>query len=412
MMRRGLVCLLTLIMIAVSLPAMAAQAPPEVATAAMKYAEALVKGDLAAAWQLLSSQSKTGMNAIQWEEEFRSLPAARPPAGNALLKALAQADPPATIGPVRIVKGESLIAVSGTVEITEQLVLVKEGTAWLVEAAASDELNVKQAAIDFMEAVRNDTGAAPTPRPVRTPTSSLPMLRVMLAPEAKDFHIADTVIQGNRATVTLSCKLPVSMVLRAVRSGPGWVVDLTRPMVSTNPTSPDPLKEAADAAMQTACQEQLRRLARGIQMYAAASAELLPDPDRWLDQIQPYLPEGATAHCPADTAAGVSYVMNRNLQGKKNSEIGNPATTILLYEAKAGGKNPADTGEAWPTPAVHATGNNVLYLDGSVRPGIAKPSFALGERPRPAATPPRPMGQTPPRARRPANQGQQQQPAP
>ena len=368
-------------------PLIAAEAAPsDVTQAALTFANGLATGDLTAGWKLLSPQSKARINAVQWEEAFRSRPTPRMPSGNDLLKALAVSPTPPTIGGVVLKSGEALIQVGGSVRITQRLVLVKEGGKWVVDLPASDELNSRDAAQVFLEAV---VAAAPptTPRPVRTTETALPMLRAVLAPEAKNFTALDTSVQGDRAEVTLASDLPVSIVLRAIRTGAGWTVDLSRPFVQTDPLSPDPLKEAEEASIQAACQDQLRQLGRAMQMYAAANDDTLPDAAHWLERIRPFLGGSAGVHCPADNTPGVSYAMNRNLSGKKRSQIGNQPTTPLLYESSLHTANPADTGESWPTVPFHAAGNNVLFLDGSARAAPQKPTFAVTEGQRPATPP-------------------------
>jgi len=363
--------------------------PAEATQAALRFANGLAKGDLTAGWQLLSSGSKAQIEKVQWEEAFRLRPSSRMPRPEDLVKALATATEPPTIGDMVVKSGETLIEVGGTVRITQQLVLVKEGGTWLVDLPASDQINTREAAQVFLDAV-GATSTSAAPRATRTPQTSLSMLRAVFVPEAKDYVVLDSSIQGDRANITLACDLPVHVVLRAIRSGPGWMVDLSRAWVNTNPLSPDPLKEAQEANIQGACQEQLRQLGRALQMYAAASDDTLPDAAHWLDRIRPYLGESPSLHCPADKTPGVSYAMNRNLSGKKRSQIGNQPTTPLLYESTLHTANPADTGESWPISPFHVGGNNILYLDGSVRAAQQKPSFVVTEGQRPP-TPERPQ---------------------
>ncbi len=349
-------------------------APKEVAAVALDYTQALVRGDMRTSWNLLSAASRAANDIAHWEASFATGAASRPPAPNAILKALATANPPATANKTLVLGSEALIEVKGSVEIGRTVVLVKEGNRWLVDLAASDEVNSQEAAQTFLEAIADDAGVS-AQRPVRTPQTSLPMLRTLLAPEAKDYRVSQTEMRGDRAYVTVVADLPVTLVLRAKRQGPGWQVDLARPLVTTNPTSADPLNEAVGSIKQSDCQDQLRRLGQAIQMYSSLSEDLLPDPDRWIEQIRPYLSGPPALHCPADATEGVSYAMNRNLAGKKRSEIGNPAMTPLLYESSLHTANPADRGESWQTPTRHADGNMVLYVDGSVRPSEQPPSF-------------------------------------
>jgi prepilin-type processing-associated H-X9-DG protein len=116
-------------------------------------------------------------------------------------------------------------------------------------------------------------------------------------------------------------------------------------------------------------------------MYAAASDDLFPDPDRWLDQIRPYISPSLDLHCPADPYAGISYAMNRNLAGKRRREVANQNGTPLLVESILHTANPADTGESWAEPPRHPGGNLVLFVDGSVRLLRKKIAFDVTEAP-------------------------------
>jgi len=222
------------------------------------------------------------------------------------------------------------------------------------------------------------------------------MLQAFFAAEAEDYEVLQAQVEGDRAEVTVGAEVPVNIVLRAHRVGPGWMVDLSRPVLSVEPTHPNPLQEATAAADKSECQSQLRQLARAFQMYAAASDDALPDPDRWLDLIRPHLPTQAKAHCPADQEEGVSYAMNRNLAGKRRREIAQQNSTPLLFESALHGRNPAGTGESWVHPPRHPGGNYVLYVDGSVRLSPSRPSFEVTQakpgagHPSGANRPPRP----------------------
>ncbi len=333
--------------------------PPAIAETALSYSKALAGGDTATSWKLLSAKSRSEVDAVQWKEAFLQRPRARPPSPNVLLRALATSEPPASLGEVSLRGGEAFIEVTESIQIIQEIVLLKEGDRWLVDLAASDELNTRAAAQVFLDAVGSESGASPAPRPARLPRSGLSMLRTLFAPEAKDYYVLRADVERDRARVTLACDLPIHLVLRAVRLGPGWTVDLSRPLVTIDPTSPDALREAADEADKNACQDQLRRLGRAFQMYAAASEDILPESTRWVDQLRPFLPEGMPLHCPADKAEGISYAMNSNLAGKKRGEVAdtpppprsstNPPSTPPTppAPAKAGPRPRSTRGETW-----------------------------------------------------------------
>lgn len=370
--------------------------PKEVAEAAVGYANALARRDVNTSWKLLSSRSRGGITAVTWDEAFRKRPAVRTPSTNALLKAIATAETPPVAGPVLVQTDEAFVQVSCPVVISHQIVLMKEEGGWGVDLEATDELNSRRAGQIFLDAIREEAGAGRPPRLTRGPRSGAAMLQAFFAPEAADYQVLEAHVEGDRAEVTVGAEVPINIVLRAQRVGPGWMVDLSRPVLSVEPTDPDPLAKAAAAENRTTCQSQLRQLARAFQMYAAACDDALPDPDRWLDLIRPYLTGGAEVHCPADLERGVSYAMNRNLAGKRRREVADQNSTPLLFESTLHGRNPADIGESWADPPRHSGGNYVLYVDGSVRSSAAKPSFEVTEA-TPGAGPRSDAGKAPPR---------------
>jgi prepilin-type processing-associated H-X9-DG protein len=380
-------------------PLPAERVPRDIAEAAEAYANALAAGDLKAAWDLLSSESQSYVTAPTWDSAFSRRPSVPKPPPNTLLKALATAPAPATVIDVLVRADEALVHVGGTVRVTQQIVLVRESAGWRVDIAASDRLNSREAGQVFLDAVREETKAAAAPPP-GAPSRGPSLLRALLGPHARDYRVLEADVEQDRAQVAVAAEVPVSLVLRSFRSGPGWAVDLARPVLSVDATSADPLGDAVRAADKSTCEDQLRQLAKGIQMYAAASDDMFPDPDRWLDQIRSYLPHPPGIHCPADPVEGVSYAMNRNLAGKRCREVGNQAATPLLFESTLHTDNPADTGASWTGEPRHPGGSFVAYADGSVRLSPRKPSFAVTQAPpggRSRPVPTRPPIRVPPR---------------
>jgi len=401
-MHRKAVILLIACALAITLVPVAAQAatsPGEAAgpgDAAVAYANALALGNTQRAWQLLSTKSREATDAAQWQTSFEQRqPALKPPA-TTVLRALATAPEAPSITEVLVKPGEAYLEVKGNVEVTQHVVVVKEAGGWRVDIAATDELNSKEAGQIFLDAVREDALAGQS-RAGRAPSGGLPLLRAMMSPQAKDYHVLRVDGDQTRADVVVAAEVPANLVLRATRSGPGWAVDFSRPLAQIDLSSPEPLKEAAAQANRQACEEQLRQLSSALQLYATSSDDMLPDPARWLDQIAMYLPQPPHLHCPADPKAGVSYAMNRNLAGKRRREIADPKMVPLLFESGLHARNAADTGQSWPDPAWHAGGVLVLYLDGSVRLTAARPSFEAPKAPPGAATSlPTPTRPTPP----------------
>jgi prepilin-type processing-associated H-X9-DG protein len=382
-----------------SAPLPAERVPPDIADTARTYANALAAGDLRAAWDLLSSESHSYVTAPEWERAFAGRPSVPKPPPNTLLKALTTAPTPPTVIDVFVRTDEALIHVGGTVQVTQQIVLARESAGWRVDLAASDRLNSHEAGQVFLDAVREETNPAALRRP-GTPSNTPSLLRALLGPHAKDYRVLEADVEQDRAQVTVAAEVPVSLVLRGFRAGPGWTVDLARPVLSVDATSADPLGDAVGAADKSTCEDHLRQLAKAIQMYAAASDDMFPDPDRWLDQVRNYLPHPPGVHCPADPIEGVSYAMNRNLAGKRRREVGNQAATPLLFESTLHTENPADAGASWTAEPRHPGGSLVAFVDGSVRASPSKPSFSVVEAPpggRSRAVPTRPPVRVPPR---------------
>jgi hypothetical protein len=359
--------------------AAAGAVPAPIAEVAVNYANGLATGNVSQAWNLLSAQSQKGMSAAQWQQEFEQRPPSRKPPAASLLRAIAGFETAVQIEGVLVRPDEALIAVRSGVQVTQTFVLVREQGGWRVDLKASDDLNSRQAVENFLGAVRQESGGGVRPRSPQD--AQMTVLRSMLAAEARDYKTSEAEVEGDRARVTVVAEIPVNLVLRATRSGPGWAVDLSRPVLPIDYSAPDPLKQAAAAADRMVCEEQLTQVARALQMYAASSDGMLPDPARWLDQVRPYLPDPPKLHCPSDPAPGVSYAMNRNLAGKRLNQIANPALTVLVYESTLHTDNPADAGQSWPTTLRHADGDLVAYADGSVRAVPLRPPFTVKEGP-------------------------------
>jgi len=362
------------------------QVPEPIAGVATSYANALAAGNLSQAWDLLSSPSRAATPVVQWQQAFERRPPMRKPPATSLLRAMAASTPPPAVGDVLVAPDEALVEVSGVVQVPQQIVLVKEAVGWRVDLAATDQLNSRRAAADFIEMLREETAISQR-QGMRAPMQevSYPLLRALLAGEATSYKAIEAQVSGDRAQVTVAAEIPVHLVLRAARSGPGWAVDLTRPVVPIDVSAPDPLQQAVALSERMKCEEQMSQLVRAIQMYATVSEDMVPDPARWFDQVRAFLPAPGPAqaqgHCPSDSVAGISYAMNRNLAGKRLHQIANPGTTPLLYESAGHGGNPAGVGENWPTPLRHPEGNLVAFADGSVRPMTQPPSFQVAEAP-------------------------------
>lgn len=132
-------------------------------------------------------------------------------------------------------------------------------------------------------------------------------------------------------------------------------------------------------AMQEASQSNLKQLALGVIQYTQDHDEKLPDADKWVDEIMPYVKLQAVFRDPAAPGLRWGYAFNRTLSGVALADLDAPAATVLLFESTSGKKNASDTGESIPMPGRHSSGTDYALADGHVswEADGAKPSFLL-----------------------------------
>ena len=137
------------------------------------------------------------------------------------------------------------------------------------------------------------------------------------------------------------------------------------------------------AKAQTAVSESnLKQIALGIMQYTQDHDETMPDADKWVAEIMPYVKTEAVFRDPSAPAGEKwSYAFNRNLSGVKLADLVSPATTVLLFETTLGTKNASDTGDSVPKPGRHQNGTDYAFSDGHVKyladTATPAPSFLL-----------------------------------
>ena len=112
----------------------------------------------------------------------------------------------------------------------------------------------------------------------------------------------------------------------------------------------------------------LKQLSLAIVQYAQDNDLKLPDADKWVDEIMPYVKSEAVFRDPSAPAGEKwSYAFNRNLSGVSLAKLDIPATTVMLFESNSGVKNANDTGESIPVPGHHEGGTDYALADGHVK---------------------------------------------
>ncbi len=133
------------------------------------------------------------------------------------------------------------------------------------------------------------------------------------------------------------------------------------------------------AARRVRVQGNLKQLALAITLYAQDHEVRLPDADKWVDEVLPYVKDRALFRDPLAPVRTYGFAFNRALSRKSLAVIESPATTVLLFESTKGVKNASDLGKSIPHPGRDSGGTDYAFADGHVkwfRDGT-KPSFKL-----------------------------------
>jgi prepilin-type processing-associated H-X9-DG protein len=126
------------------------------------------------------------------------------------------------------------------------------------------------------------------------------------------------------------------------------------------------LAKAKAKAQGIQCMNNGRQIALGIIMYAEGNTNLLPQAATWCDDALTQLSAAKVFLCPAgDATDRCHYAYNANLSGLDSTQIRNPATTVLAFEAD-GGWNRSGGPELLPTPPRHSKGVVIIFADGHV----------------------------------------------
>ena len=138
------------------------------------------------------------------------------------------------------------------------------------------------------------------------------------------------------------------------------------------------IERSRASARKAMCLSNMKNLAVAGQTYAADHDDRLPDADRWVEELRPYLNNEAVFKCPEDKSqAFASYAMNAALSGMSLDDIEDPSAVVLFYETASPGPNPVGGMEDLASPR-HLDGNNFAFPDGHaqwVGPDREPPSF-------------------------------------
>ena len=109
----------------------------------------------------------------------------------------------------------------------------------------------------------------------------------------------------------------------------------------------------------------LRQVGIAAATYSSDYNDYLPRSGDWADLLDAYVDDAdALVSWPASDQ-GRAYAMNRLLDGLRRADVGDPARTVLLYEAQYG--SPLAGGpDLMPAEPRQAAGFVILFVDGHV----------------------------------------------
>ena len=170
---------------------------------------------------------------------------------------------------------------------------------------------------------------------------------------------------------------PFALKIATVPDGGGQRLDVMRSFTRTDPHA---LEMARSGAEQMSSLSNLKQIGLGIMQYAQDHANTLPDADKWVDEIMPYVKSEMLFHDPqAPAGQKWSYAYNTALSGVRIGAVNTPASTVIVFESTLGTKNASDGGASVPHPGWYKNGADYGFVDGHVKwlADAEKPSFAL-----------------------------------
>lgn len=118
---------------------------------------------------------------------------------------------------------------------------------------------------------------------------------------------------------------------------------------------------AREAARTSNCQNNLKQIGMGMQMYSNDYNGYLPRSRNWLDAMKPYVKTGSAYYCPSAKAPDVGYAFNAPLSGARMGTL--PGDKVMCFDAKGGWNAIGDKSIVDPRHLNHA---NVVCADGHV----------------------------------------------
>ncbi len=132
-----------------------------------------------------------------------------------------------------------------------------------------------------------------------------------------------------------------------------------------------------DARASEVCSNRLRQVGLAMRQYMQDYDDKLPPADKWQDDFTPYVKNNIVFHCPVLEPDGHGYAMNWKLSKHIESDVENPAKTVVIYENNVPRPNANYDGRdlIFRHELPDGIGANFLYVDGHVSRGLTSQNF-------------------------------------
>jgi len=190
------------------------------------------------------------------------------------------------------------------------------------------------------------------------------VLMLLYTSPTTEIQIGRPEVDGNRAVVSVTKRVDFSGNLVLKKEDGSWRIDLIQSGLRSGYFTEDDARFLHEAAVKQACERHLRRILVGVLMYAKDYDGKLPEADRWMDQLRPYLQDESLYRCPARPEAECGYALNPRWAGKNLRQVPNRARVPLFFETAGSAKG--TPGTALPITAPHGGLTLVGFADGHV----------------------------------------------
>ena len=190
------------------------------------------------------------------------------------------------------------------------------------------------------------------------------LLMLLYASPSTQTQIGRTEVEGDRAVVSVTKRIDFAADLVLEKENGSWHIDPIQTGLRSGSFTEEDARSLREAGAKEACERHMRAILLALGMYVEDYDGRLPNAERWMDQLRPYLKDQRAFHCPARPKATSGYALNPGWAGKNLRQVANRARVPLLFEIAGTDKN--GRGSTFPIVAPHGGLTLVGFADGRI----------------------------------------------